>query len=389
MTTPCGWLLIGNPENRRIDYFRQALVDLGSPAPKILSYEFLLKDLTALQARLQDALATIQAKNICIRIESPGENSFVEQQLIRLGAVDAGHDAPLALSEGYGQIRHVRYWYLGFSLLLSALNAIPDIARECGSNAAFMNPPDDIALMFDKQRCHQHMQKKGVAVIPRLADIDSYDELRSYMLEQRCFRLFIKLRWGSSASGVVAYEINPDGIREKAQTSAELVFHDGEWQLYNSLKIHCYRKPQEIKKLLNLLFSEGVHIERWIPKSRINGLSYDLRTVAIAGKPAHCVVRKGCSPMTNLHLGNQRDQLCKLGLKQEAEDALMKQVEITATAFPQSHYMGIDLLLSRGGNRPMVIETNAFGDLLPGILFQGQDTYATELGNCRCNDYSC
>jgi hypothetical protein len=47
--------------------------------------------------------------------------------------------------------------------------------------------------------------------------------------------------------------------------------------------------------------------------------------------------------------------------------------------FPESLYAGIDLLFSPDFRRQAVIEVNAFGDLLPGVFWQGQETYAAEL----------
>jgi hypothetical protein len=199
------------------------------------------------------------------------------------------------------------------------------------------------------------------------------------MLEQRCHRVFVKLRYGSSASGVIAYEVHPDGKRESASTSIELVSRKSRSQLYNSLKPRRYSHPEEISQLMDTLFTQDVHIEQWLPKSRTGGLAYDLRVMAIGGRPAHSVVRKSKTPMTNLHLGNQRGHLQELGWDKAQVERLEKCVTDTAAAFPDSHYMGIDLLLPRGGKKPRIIEVNAFGDLLPSILFQERDSFGLEI----------
>jgi hypothetical protein len=47
--------------------------------------------------------------------------------------------------------------------------------------------------------------------------------------------------------------------------------------------------------------------------------------------------------------------------------------------FPGSLYAGIDLLVTADFRRHAVLEVNAFGDLLPGVLCGGEDTYALEI----------
>ncbi len=46
---------------------------------------------------------------------------------------------------------------------------------------------------------------------------------------------------------------------------------------------------------------------------------------------------------------------------------------------PESLYAGVDVVISPGFRRHAVLEINAFGDLLPGVLFEGLDTYTAEL----------
>ena len=50
---------------------------------------------------------------------------------------------------------------------------------------------------------------------------------------------------------------------------------------------------------------------------------------------------------------------------------------LAAQAFPHNHVTGYDLVVRRG--QAHVLEANAFGDLLPGLLWQGADTYAAQL----------
>jgi len=53
--------------------------------------------------------------------------------------------------------------------------------------------------------------------------------------------------------------------------------------------------------------------------------------------------------------------------------------ERAAAVFPASTYIAVDLLVGAGFERFAVSEVNAFGDLLPGVLHEGRDTYTAEL----------
>ena len=54
-------------------------------------------------------------------------------------------------------------------------------------------------------------------------------------------------------------------------------------------------------------------------------------------------------------------------------------VEKTMQAFPRSLYAGLDILLPRYGKSPLLLEANAFGDLLPNLLHHGENTYLAEI----------
>ena len=59
--------------------------------------------------------------------------------------------------------------------------------------------------------------------------------------------------------------------------------------------------------------------------------------------------------------------------------AMQRTCEATAALFPRSLYCGIDLLVSPDFCDHAVLEVNAFGDLLPGITWNGLDSYTCEL----------
>ncbi|RUS95886.1 hypothetical protein DSM106972_088990 [Dulcicalothrix desertica PCC 7102] len=53
--------------------------------------------------------------------------------------------------------------------------------------------------------------------------------------------------------------------------------------------------------------------------------------------------------------------------------------EQAAKLFPTSLYCGVDLLILPDWKQHAILEINAFGDLLPGILWNGMDTYTSEV----------
>jgi hypothetical protein len=85
--------------------------------------------------------------------------------------------------------------------------------------------------------------------------------------------------------------------------------------------------------------------------------------------------------MTNLHLLNRRndEQTVRAHVGEGAWEALTRLVEQAAEVFPNSLHLGLDVMWLPGFRRLVLLEANAFGDLLPGTLWNGQTTYDTEL----------
>ncbi|MEO1269270.1 MAG: hypothetical protein AAFX99_14295, partial [Myxococcota bacterium] len=119
----------------------------------------------------------------------------------------------------------------------------------------------------------------------------------------------------------------------------------------------------------------------WLPKASQDGRPFDLRVVTIQNQACHVVVRTGTSPMTNLHLGNARGDRDALEahLGHEAWQRLMATCVQAKGLFPHSLYAGVDLLVTRGAPRGHILEINAFGDLLPRVIWHGMDTYEAEI----------
>jgi hypothetical protein len=219
----------------------------------------------------------------------------------------------------------------------------------------------------------------GVRVPRSLGPVDSYDELLAAMEATGCRRVFVKPAHGSSASGVIAYQTSRG--RHLAITTVELVRERGELRLYNSRRLREYRDQAEIATLIDAICRQRAHVEQWVPKASVAGRVFDLRVVVIGGLARQVVVRMSRGPMTNLHLLNERGAWAEV-LERMGEAAWAEArhtCEQAMGCFPNSLYAGIDLLIGADYRRHAVLEVNAFGDLLPGVLYDGMDTYTAEI----------
>ncbi|MER5199922.1 STM4014 family protein [Streptomyces sp. NPDC002755] len=351
--------VVGNPENRRVALFEDAVRAAGLPAPRVVPWADVLRD----------GGADFAAEEI-VRLDSPGENPEVDR-LLR-GAGD-----PTRV-EGSGR------WYARFTTAVRGLRG-----------GVRLDDPDELAVLFDKRLCHAVLEAAGVPVPasptsgPRGAPVRGWDDVRAAMREHRMPRLFVKPAHGSSASGVLAVESGGGG-RIRATTSVELAA-DG--RLYNSLRVRRYEREQDIAAVVDALAPDGLHLERWLPKAAQDGRAADLRVVVVAGRATHAVVRTSRSPLTNLHLGGRRGDLDSVRAAVEAAGArwsdLLDVCERAAACFPRTLCVGVDLLPAVGWGRAAIGEVNAFGDLLPrltglpGSGAEGLDTYAAQVAAAR------
>lgn len=367
------FVVVGNPDNRRVRMFQAALARLGQPPAREVAWLDLLLE----RARLEDALSP----GCIVRFDSPGEDEAVMRQLLIWGARAMGESAAIdperaaLLETPHGEILYPQQRFEGFAAILARL----DHALAQSPQHSALTPPAMIRAMFDKVDARAHLDTAGVESTPMIGALrgeGGYDALRALMRAADCARVFVKLRTGSSASGVVAYRVGPK--REEAITSARLVMEGARARLFNALTVSRYTNTRQTRALMDALVREGVIVEQWVPKASLDGLSVDVRQVVIGGRARHAVVRASRSPMTNLHLGNARGDLDALIARAGVERWAQAQrlCERALLAFPGAHYAGLDVLFPSGFGAPRVIEINAFGDLLPGLEHEGHDTYA-------------
>ncbi len=384
------FILIANPENRRVGFFQEALIHFNQPPATIVDYADLISG--------KQTLEQFNKPNTIIRFDSPEKNFEIDKAIIAEGW-DGGEGGDrenkgvqnhqrispgeaIQLDFDKGRILYPRQWYLGWRHLLQKWSK----QLQCPT----MNHPQDIAVMFDKPACHQIFSQNNIPVPRSLGKRYNYDHLREQMRSQNIDRVFVKLSHGSAASGVVAYRAN--SRFESAVTTVERVREDGQTLLYNSRKIRHYTRQEEIADIINILTAEGVQVEEWLPKAHLQGCGFDMRVVVINGEAQHIVVRLGKSPMTNLHLGNERGNTEEFLAKVCVEnwEKMKLTCESAAGLFPNSLYCGVDLLILPDWQQHVILEINAFGDLLPGILWNEMDTYTSEvkiiLEKHKCRD---
>jgi hypothetical protein len=365
------FVIVGNPENRRVALFQEALAKRGRPAARVVRWLDL--------ARGEDALAAVPREPALVRIDSFGEDFEVSKALLRRGfedARDAGAwtlSAPEidALPYDHGRIVAPRQEHMGFVRVLADLSR----ALEARPELRPLAPPARIPILFDKRACSRAFAAAGVPVPRPIEGVRSAADLRRKMQSAGVDSVFVKLTCGSSASCLALYQHRRGGS-EWLFTSMEI---DGE-RLYNSLRPRRYRDRAAIDRLLGFLFREGSHVEEHVPKARIASHFFDTRMLVVGGEVAFTVVRKSLHPITNLHLGGVRGTLEELARRIPADvlSAARESCRAVAEIYGGLH-VGVDVMFTSACDGHRVLEANAFGDLLPNLTRDGLSVYEWEV----------
>jgi glutathione synthase/RimK-type ligase-like ATP-grasp enzyme len=351
------WVVLGVADSKRTRGLQAAAAAAGVPV-QVIEW----RDWLAAPEQLAGAL---QAP--CrFKIEPPGDDAQVHLALLHRGCERLGR--PPCPAPERGELAAVDAWFAGFEWAMQRLAALLAVHPQ----ARVVNAPDEIVAMTDKLLCQQRLREHGVATAPLLGPVQSYDHLVAMLDEQGLDRVFVKPRYGSSAAGVVAYR-RASG-RQQA-TSSALLQGDGR-RLFNVKRLRSYQRVDEVRRLIDLVAAQGAYAEAWIPKPRAGAGHFDLRVVTFGARAAHRVARIGQRAMTNLHLDSERAEPAQL-LGASDLAVMEAAAEQAAQVFARASIVGFDLVVHRGAAR--VLEANAFGDLLPGLLWQGRDTYRTAL----------
>lgn len=355
--------LIGNPENRRVAMFCEAARSLGVTV-ECLSW---LEVLHHFRHRT-DGGDTLLKRKISVfdqvRLEALGENEKVEQLVLEAGGT-------YSETLRHAQIGMMDQYYKGLCRILRWL---------ASSGGDFQNHPNAICETFDKWESALRFESANLSRPKTLLAPQTwcgFNEFRQHF-GQRHGRLFLKPRFSSSASGICAYRWQ--GQQQQLIAPIEIERSGGKLRLFNTLKVRSYTHLRDIQAILSRLLPQQMIAEQWIPKLSLNSRRCDLRIVVIDGTARHLVVRKSSSPMTNLHLGNERGALEELEEKIGVNrvDTCRDLATAAFGCFDGLTYAGVDIMLD-SRRQPYVCEINSFGDLLPGISHLGQSTYEATL----------
>lgn len=352
------FLILGNPQNRRVGLFADALAEAGQPAPEVVSWLDYLRDPSVLEEAGQGERL--------MRIDSYGENFEVERELLRRG----GFKNAERLQERKGEVIAPLVTHLGFQSVLRDLSAL--FAKR--PSWKLLNFPDEIDEFFDKRRTARRFHAAGIPVPDFLEEVPtSADALLDAARERKWRQLFVKPAMGSSASGVLLVFLSS----KSASIRTSLEWDAPRW--FNNLKLSHYRTPLEVRRALDFVLAQGAQVERAIPKAKLNGAFFDCRVLCIAGEPRFVVVRQNSHEITNLHLGGWRGDLdaLKAAMPREAWEAAMESCRKVARLY-RSLQVGLDLMFEPDFAH-RVIEANAFGDLLPNLTFDGLSVYRWEI----------
>ncbi|MGL4667144.1 MAG: STM4014 family protein [Saezia sp.] len=310
-----------------------------------------------------------------LKIDSPGEDISVQKHFIEQGwALQQHPQRALTSSIDFGELMATDDWFHGFTDFLKRLEQ--QVAHR-HPTVRWLNSVHDILLMIDKWQTQHHLHQHHTPMPPLLGRIHNYADFKAILQNHpQEGKIFIKPRYGSSASGIIAYQRSRQGHQQAISTTR----FDGE-KAFNNKRPSRYTKEKDIEKLINHIAQYDAYVESWIPKpsTRLHGksLAFDFRVVMLAGEPQHTIARASALPMTNLHLDSERvdpSTISKLYNKVALHDVLIH----AAQAFPGAKIIGFDVISTP--EKTWVLEANAFGDLLLNLTFQNQTPYETQLG---------
>lgn len=379
---PPSFVILGNPENRRVTMFQEALARQKQRPARVIPWI----DLTEGPEAIERALDRLPEEPLLVRIDSFGEDYTVDQALLARGYAEMEKKAPSAWrvtpeearSAAYdrGRIYAPRQEHLGF------LSVLAEVKSALASRPwlEVLNAPESIERLFDKRACAKTFARVGVPMarpLPGQEEVRTPAELRERMTAARMHRVFVKLTCGSSASCLALYEHHPQRRRDAwLFTSMEI---DGE-RLYNSLRPRRYRDSRSIERILTFLLNEGSHVEEHVAKARLERRFFDTRMLTIDGEVAFTVVRTSPHPVTNLHLGGTRGTIDDLE-SVIPRDVIEQAHESCAKVFRDHDclHIGVDVMFTAAADGHCVVEANAFGDLLPNLERDGLSVYEWEI----------
>lgn len=361
-------VVVGDPRSKRTVAVQEAAAKAGLET-QVYSYEDILAG---------EISSVSIAERSWIRLESPGVNASVNRLILKAGIepMERLHRVPLvaaaidALEFDRGEIVHPHQWFLGLAQILTKIETTLG-----WQGIRWMNSPAAIITAFDKRECIDRWAKAGLPVADGFSGIKTYAQLRASIPDDHA-RLMIKLRYGYSAMGTVALEWR--GSRVRAITTADVTWSEGRPRIFVSKRPRTLHREFQIAWLIDTLATEEIVVERWLPKVRWCRKPFDLRILTIGGRARHVVGRTINSPFTNLNLDAGRIEGDELAEALASAWPASLQLAEDAARLIGDGYFGMDILV-QPNHKCVVLEANAFGDYLPGLLHHGESTYSAEL----------
>lgn len=357
-------VVVGVPGDKRMHALARALERGGHEPPIVVSWQDVVLD--------PRVLRRVGRAGDLLRVESPGADLSVWASLSMLGGGAAlGGGSVDSLVDGT-EWRPRRAWVRGLSRVLTQI-------ERAASHLRPTQRASDLLTMIDKLATAQHLAAHGVRTPNTLEAPSTVEELRARLDAERLRAVFVKSRWGSSGSGVFALRREhgrSGGERERLVTTLRL---DGP-RAFNDKRVRGYDDRSSIDALLAPVLADGAIVQRWIPKAGADDGPFDLRVLVVHGRVAQRVARVGKSTITNLHLDARRLDV-DAALEAFGPGAWPRVVslcESVAAAFDRRATIGIDVAIDPSGT-PWVIECNAWGDYLPGLLHEGEDAYGVQV----------
>ena len=299
-----------------------------------------------------------------LRVDSP------DHDFASLAAIHAIGEAP-AKARGYetvqphaallsvpGTIGSPAQMFFGLAEALSAVEKVVDDLEIPISHRAV-----DVRAAQDKLATHERLAAAGVPMPEPLGLVASFDDLMDKMDRMDAPRVFLKLRHGSAAAGMIALARRATG--EMRATTTALLTPNG---LRSTRQVQTLATRGEITPLVNALAPLGLFADRWMARASIGDGPCDLRIVSIGGK-MFPILRTSRHPMTNLHLGGVRmpADVLRERMPSGAWEALMQTAITARAAYPGALSLGLDVAVANDLRRHAVLEVNAFGDFVKGL----------------------
>lgn len=356
---PVGIVSLGPESGPRHASFAAACANLGHPA-QMIGWSAFLADPTILEAALHPGAY--------LRFDTPDQDIASIAALYRAGEAATREQGIATLPPGsearlaHGDIGSPAQLAFG---LAAAVDMASRIAQRRG--ASMSTNAEEVACSFDKTATLSRLREAAIPVPLSLFPFTRFETLAHVMERLPRPRMFVKLRYGSAAAGMIA--LARHGNQWRAITTAE-PYGDG---VRATRKLRRLDSRTEIAQLIDRLSPLGLHAEPWLPKIGIHGRVADVRLVMLADGTIFPVLRTSRHPMTNLHLGGTRGPVEPLirRIGTESWEAILATARKAARCFPASHVLGLDIAILADGRSHAVLEVNVFGDFVKEVIVDG------------------